>query len=147
MTRIVIVVAVVVLALSVNVAVKRRHAGAPTQGDTQLPTQLDRSDFVGSDSPWLVVAFTSSSCNTCADVERKVRVLESSAVAVHVAEFSVARALHTKYSIDAVPAVVMADDRGVVRAAFLGPVSATDLWAALARVRDGGEAACDHDTN
>ena len=38
-------------------------------------------------------------------------------------------------------AVVIADDLGVVRAAFLGPVSATDLWAALARVRDGGEAA------
>jgi hypothetical protein len=41
----------------------------------------------------------------------------------------------------------MADDRGVVRAAFLGPVSATDLWAALARVRDGGEAACADDAN
>lgn len=147
MTRIIIVVAVVALALSVNVVVKRRHGGSPTQGDAQLPTQLDRSDFVASNTPWLVVAFTSSTCNTCADVERKVRVLESNAVAVHVAEYGDERALHTKYSIDAVPAVVMADDRGVVRAAFLGPVSATDLWAALARVRDGGHAACDHDAN
>ena len=147
MTRVAIVAVVVAVALAVNLFVKRHNTNAPTQGDTQLPTQLDRSDFVRSDAPWIVVAFTSSSCNTCADVERKVRVLESNAVAVHVAEYVAERELHTKYAVDAVPAVVMADDRGVVRAAFLGPVSATDLWAALARVRDGGEAACADETN
>ena len=147
MTRVAIVAVVVAVALAVNLFVKRRYTNAPMQGDTQLPTQLDRSDFVRSDAPWIVVAFTSSSCNTCADVERKVRVLESNAVAVHVAEYVAERELHSKYAVDAVPAVVMADDRGVVRAAFLGPVSATDLWAALARVRDGGEAACADETN
>ena len=145
--RFVVVALVIALAVGVNVLVKRRNTTAPTQGDAQLPTQLDRDDFVRTDAPWLVVAFTSSSCNTCADIERKVRVLESPPVGVHVAEYVADRALHTKYSIDAVPAVVIADDRGVVRAAFLGPVSATDLWAGLARVRDGGEAACDHATN
>ncbi|NDC45897.1 MAG: hypothetical protein EBZ55_07435, partial [Actinobacteria bacterium] len=77
MTRVAIVAVVVAVALAVNLLVKRRNTNAPTQGDTQLPTQLDRSDFVRSDAPWIVVAFTSSSCNTCADVERKVRVLES----------------------------------------------------------------------
>ena len=145
--RFVVVAIVVAVALVVNVVVKKRNSSAPTQGDAQLPTQLDRADFARSDAPWLVVAFTSSSCNTCADIERKVKVLESPPVAVHVAEYVADRALHTKYSIDAVPAVVIADDLGVVRAAFLGPVSATDLWAALARVRDGGEAACDHESN
>lgn len=147
MIRVAIVVAVVALALVVNAIVSRRHVAAPTQGDAQLPTQLDRNDFARRDASWLVVAFTSSSCATCADVERKVRVLESNAVAVQVAEYVAQRDLHEKYSIDAVPAVVIADDVGVVRAAFLGPVSATDLWAALARVRDGGETACDRDAN
>ena len=147
MTRIAIVVVVVVIALVANRVVRRRDTNSPTQGDAQLPTQLDRSDFLRPDASWLVAAFTSSSCNTCADVEAKVRVLESNAVAVHVSEYLAERALHSKYSVEAVPAVVMADDRGVVRAAFLGPVSATDLWAALARVRDGGDAACSTDAN
>lgn len=147
MIRLAIVAAVVAVALGANLVVKRRGTTGPTQGDAQLPTQLDRSDFVRSDASWLVVAFTSSACNTCADVERKVKVLETSSVAVHIAEYVADRALHAKYSIEAVPAVVVADDAGVVRAAFLGPVSATDLWAALARVRDGGEAACENEAN
>ena len=147
MTRVAIVLAVVVVAIIVNVVSRRRRVATPTQGDRELPTQLDRGDFARPDAPWLVVAFTSSSCNTCADVERKVRVLDSREVVVQVAEYLADRALHDKYSIDAVPAVVMADARGVVQAAFLGPVSATDLWAALARVRDGGDAACGHESN
>jgi len=147
MTRVAIVVAVVAVAIIVNVVTRRRRVTAPTQGDRELPTQLDRADFARPEAPWIVVAFTSSTCNTCADVERKVKVLDSREVVVHVAEYVAERALHDKYDVDAVPAVVMADARGVVQAAFLGPVSATDLWAALARVRDGGDAACGHDKN
>ena len=147
MTRVAIVVAVVVVAIVVNVVARRRRVTTPTQGDRELPTQLDRADFARPDAPWLVAAFTSRSCNTCADIERKVKVLDSREVVVQVAEYVADRALHDKYSIDAVPAVVMADARGVVQAAFLGPVSATDLWAALARVRDGGDAACGRELN
>ena len=47
-------------------------------------------------------------------------------------------ALHRKYAIDAVPLVVVADARGVVGASFIGPASATDLWAAVAEVRQPG---------
>ena len=32
----------------------------------------------------------------------------------------------------------LADAEGVVRASFVGPPSATDLWAAVAQVRDSG---------
>ena len=46
------------------------------------------------------------------------------------------RDLHRRYRIDAVPLLVIADDAGVVRHHFLGPVTATDLWAAMARLRD-----------
>ena len=38
-------------------------------------------------------------------------------------------------AIDAVPALVVVDRLGVVRRSFIGPVSATHLWAALAEVR------------
>jgi hypothetical protein len=46
--------------------------------------------------------------------------------------------LHQKYKVDAVPIAVIADRDGVVRASFVGPMSATDLWAAVAEVRDPG---------
>jgi hypothetical protein len=53
-------------------------------------------------------------------------------------EYSAATNLHRKYHIDAVPIVVIADRQGVVRASFVGPMSATDLWAAVAEARDPG---------
>jgi len=44
--------------------------------------------------------------------------------------------LHARYSVEAVPALVLAGHDGVVRAGFLGPVTATDLWAAVAEARN-----------
>ena len=68
----------------------------------------------------------------------KVAVLASESVAVDDVEFGAREALHKRYHVDAVPMVVVADAEGIVRASFVGPVSATDLWAAVAEVRDPG---------
>ncbi len=68
-------------------------------------------------------------------MREKVLALASSEVAVCDLEFSEARALHERYEISGVPMVLVADAQGVVRESFVGPVSATDLWAAVARVR------------
>ena len=136
MIRFVIVGVVVVVALVANLWQRRRRVDAPTQGASEIPSQIDRSDFVRPEAPWIVLAFTSATCQTCSDIERKVRVLETSSVAIQILEFTAERELHKRYKIDAVPAVLMADASGVVQANFLGPVSATDLWAALARARD-----------
>jgi hypothetical protein len=134
--RFVIVGVVVVIALLANLWQRKRQVDAPTQGATEVPSQIDRSDFARPDAPWIVLAFTSATCQTCSDIERKVRVLETSSVAIQILEYTAERELHERYKIDAVPTVLMADANGVVQANFLGPVSATDLWAALARVRD-----------
>jgi hypothetical protein len=134
--RFVIVGVVVVVALLANLWQRKRQVDAPTQGASEVPSQIDRSDFVRPDASWIVLAFTSATCQTCSDIERKVRVLETSSVAIQILEYTAERELHKRYKIDAVPAVLMADASGVVQANFLGPVSATDLWAALARVRD-----------
>jgi malic enzyme len=83
-----------------------------------------------------VVVFTSATCDTCADVARKATVLASSQVVVQEVEFARDRALHDRYRIDAVPTLVIADSRGVVGFGHLGPISATDVWAAMARCRD-----------
>lgn len=129
-----VAVAIVVAAL---VSWRRRSTtSAPTQPRGAVPAQLDRADFVASKAPWLVVTFTSSTCETCADVARKAAVLASREVAVQEVEYLRDRALHDRYRIDAVPTLVIADANGVVRYGHLGPVSATDLWAAMARCRN-----------
>ena len=130
------VVAVVVLVATI-VALQRRHAPQPpTQPRGTVPNQLDRADFSQPSAPWLVVAFTSATCSTCSDVMRKASVLASKEVVVQEAEYARDRTLHDRYNIDAVPALVIADSLGVVRYGHLGPISATDLWAAMARCRD-----------
>lgn len=114
----------------------RRRRDVPTQSVYTTPTQIDRADFVQPSAQWLVVLFTSATCNTCVDMEAKARVLESPSVAVHFAEFGAQRDLHERYNIQAVPTLLLADSNGVVQQSFVGPVTATDLWAALARVRE-----------
>ena len=136
MIRFVIVGVVVVIALLANLWQRKRQVDAPTQGATEVPSQIDRSDFARPDAPLIVLAFTSATCQTCSDIERKVRVLETNSVAIQILEYMAERELHERYKVDAVPTVLMADANGVVQANFLGPVSATDLWAALARARD-----------
>lgn len=135
MIRLIVVVVVAGVAASLGIF-SRRFRDAPTQSTNGSPTQLDRADFIQPSTPWLVAVFTSATCNTCADVEAKARVLASESVAVHIAEFSAQRGLHQRYNIEAVPTLLLVDSFGVVRQSFLGPVTATDLWAALARVRD-----------
>lgn len=135
MERVLLAAAVVLLAVAVAAIVRsRRGVDAPTQAGYELPTQLDRSDFPGTG--WLVAVFSSDTCSTCADVITKARVLQSSEVEVSVASYQAERALHEKYTIDAVPSLVVADADGVVHRSFVGPVTATDLWAATASARE-----------
>lgn len=129
---------IVVVVATALVLQRRRQVDPPTQTKYSAPDQLDRNDFDGADQDWLVVTFTSATCETCADVKRKAAVLASRDVAVVDAEFGVSRTLHQRYRIEAVPTLVIADRDGVVRASFLGPVSATDLWAAAAEARSPG---------
>jgi hypothetical protein len=132
-----LVVVAVVVAVALLIAWRRRGAtAAPTQPRGVVPVQLNRADFAQPTTPWLVVAFTSATCATCADVARKAAVLASNQVAVQEVEFGTDRALHDRYRIDAVPTLVIADAHGVVHFGHLGPISATDVWAAMARCRD-----------
>ena len=139
MTQLLIAVAVLVAALAVGAVLRRRSVvDAPTQPVFSAPAQLDRADFVDGGAPWLVAVFSSASCKACADVARKAQVLAGAEVAVVDVEYSASAALHRKYHVDAVPIVVIADHAGVVRASFVGPMSATDLWAAVAEARNPG---------
>lgn len=137
--RLAVAAALLIAALIVSALLgRRRRTAAPSQPTGRVPSQLDRADFADPDRPWLVAVFSSASCHTCADVVAKATALASRQVAVHEVEFTAARELHRRYGIDAVPTLVVCDGAGVVRKAFQGPVTATDLWAAVAEAREPG---------
>jgi hypothetical protein len=139
MTQVVIAVAVVCVAVVVGLVLRRRRSvAAPTQPSMVVPAQLDRADFPTATAPWMVVVFSSATCHSCADVVRKAHVLASRDVGVVEVEFGAAAALHRKYDIQAVPIIAIADSDGIVHRGFAGPVTATDLWAAVADARDPG---------
>jgi hypothetical protein len=132
----VLIVVAVIVATAIQAA---RRPAPPTQPALgQVPAQLDRRDFGSPSAPWLVVVFTSATCHTCADVVAKASVPACGEVAVDEAEYRTRTDVHRRYHIDAVPLLVVADGAGVVRASFVGPVTATDLWAAVAEVRRPG---------
>ncbi|MDX2379689.1 MAG: hypothetical protein QNM02_08015 [Acidimicrobiia bacterium] len=129
---------VVVVAVVALVARARRATDAPTQARAAFPQQVDRRDFSDHDVPWLVVVFSSATCDACSTVVDKANVLVAPEVAVIEVQFPNDRELHERYSIGAVPTLIVVDSDGITRAAFRGPMTATDLWAAVAEVREPG---------
>ena len=137
MDRLLIALSIVVAAAVVALVVRsRQRVDSPTQPKGEAPRQLDRADFADATEEWLVVVFSSATCSTCADVVSKAQVLASPAVAVREVEWSANKRLHERYGIDSVPITILADRDGVVRTSFAGPVSASDLWVAVAEARD-----------
>jgi hypothetical protein len=88
--------------------------------------------------PLLLVVFTSDTCASCAEAVAKAAPLASAEVVVQEVEATARADLHERYRIDAVPMIVIADGDGVVQASFVGPPSATELWAAAAEARGPG---------
>jgi thioredoxin-related protein len=148
MVRLLVAVAIVAIAAGVAEVVRRRRvADAPTQPLRQVPSQLDRGDFAAPQSPWLVAVFSSDTCSSCADVISKAEVLRSPDVSVSVIPFQTDKALHERYAVDSVPCLVLADADGTVHAGFIGPITAADLWAAVAEARSPGSidrSTCSH---
>jgi hypothetical protein len=141
MLQVAIALVVVAAAATVAFVVRRRmRPEAPTQPRSfSAPSQLDRADFADPATPWLVVVFTSATCDACALVSAKAEALASPEVAVQLVAYQEQRALHDRYRIEAVPTLVLADRAGVVRYHHLGPITATDLWADVAKTRDASD--------
>ena len=139
MERILVAILLALVALGVAAVLQRRQRpDAPVRTGYAVPAQLDRADFARPDAPWLVAVFTSATCNTCQGVWQRAQPLGSEAVAVQEIEYQAERALHDRYEIDAVPTTLVVDAAGVVASSFLGTVTATDLWAAVAEARAPG---------
>jgi hypothetical protein len=135
-----VVIALLILATVGGVAlVMRRQSPEPPPRDVYpVPKQLDRADFRRPDAAWLVALFSSAACDSCQGLDAKLEPLESSDVAINIADAEHFGALHRRYELAAIPTTVIADRDGVVRRAFVGAFTATDLWAAVAELRDPG---------
>ena len=139
MERIVLAVALALVAVVVAAVLQRRQRpAAPLRTGYALPDQVDRADFARPEAPWLVAVFTSATCGSCSAVWKRAQPLASDAVAVQELEHARDRALHDRYEIEVVPATLIVDRDGVVVASYIGPVNATDLWAAVAEAREPG---------
>jgi hypothetical protein len=133
-------VAVVLIAAAIAVAfvLQRRRPVAPPRDVYPVPRQLNRQDFRRAETPWLVALFSSTTCESCDGLVAKVAALESADVATCEIEYHAQPDLHRRYEIAGIPTTVVVDGDGVVRAAFVGAFTATDLWAAVAEARAPG---------
>jgi len=136
--RLLIGLALVAVVLVVAVYLRRGRPAPPPRDTYPVPRQLDRADFARPDAPWLVAYFSSTRCDSCRGLGPKVAVLASGAVSVCELDAIEARDLHHRYDISAIPMILIADHEGVVRRAFVGATTATDLWAAVAELRAPG---------
>jgi hypothetical protein len=136
---ILLLLAVGVVAGVVAWLLQRRTAAEPERGPSwHVPNLIDRRHFERPEAEWLVAVFSSSTCLACASTWDKAALLESEVVAVQEVEAIERKDLHDRYGVDAVPLVLIADAAGSVRRSFVGPPTATDLWAALAELREPG---------
>jgi hypothetical protein len=117
---------------------QRRPPDAPPRDVYPVPQQLDRHDFPHPEAAWLVALFSSTVCDSCQGLGPKLTALESADVATCEIELGERGDLHQRYQLAAIPTTVIADSDGVVRRAFVGAFTATDLWAAVAELRDPG---------
>ena len=140
MDRLALVLALAAVVVVIALVLQRRRPAQPTSlpRTYEAPAELVRTDFDRPEAPWLVAVFTSATCSTCGDVWSKAELLESTEVAVQQVEAQRDATLYRRYGIDAVPITVIADAAGAVQRSFMGPVSSTHLWAAVAELREPG---------
>ena len=136
---------VVVTLLGTILLVSRKKSVKTQVTSFDLPLHIDRSDFDNKNAEILVLVFSSETCDGCDVVWNKTTVLQSSAVDVEKVSYQDVKGkkLHLKYQIEAVPSVLVCDEQGSVFKAFLGNVTATDLWAAVAELRGSQVEVCD----
>ncbi len=127
----------VVSVVAVLIWVSRSKRAETVIPSYDAPAKIDTSDFGMTDKEAVVVLFSSSSCESCNLVKSKAEVLITEKVGVYIADYQdvEGKTLHEKYSIEAVPTLIVCDSAGVTQKAFLGTITATDLWAAVASVR------------
>jgi hypothetical protein len=118
--RVWLAVAIALAVSALALVLQRRRPEPPSQRRWAVPAQVDRFDFDRPGAPWLVLVFSSATCEACATAVARAQAVASADVAVQEVEFATHRDLHARYNIETVPMLVIADRDGVVRADFVG---------------------------
>lgn len=113
----------VLIALTVSALASRSAAQAPSDAEHHIPEHLDAPDFHNTSADRMLVVFSSRECNTCATVVENVSQMGRPGLLIDVVEIENRPALHSKYGIDAVPTILLAEPTGQVIKSFLGPAS------------------------
>ena len=138
MERVLIAAVLVAAAAVVAALLGRRRSDPPTEDRVEVPRQVARRDFARPEAPWLVVVFTSATCESCERATAKARLFESGEVAYEEVPWQERRALHDRYRVDSVPMILVADADGLVQRSFVGTPAFTALAAALEEARTPG---------
>jgi hypothetical protein len=134
MERVVIAAALVLVAALVAFLLGRRRGDAPTSDKVEVPRQLDRDDFARPSAPWLVVVFTSATCESCARAVALASPREGPSIAYEEVPWQTRRDLHDRYRVDTVPMILVARADGLIVRSFVGTPSEEDFEAAMASV-------------
>ena len=108
------------VAFGISFWANRRKPDSPTVPKFVLPLQLDRHDFERPDSKWLLVLFTSETCDSCVTVLAQLPDLAITNLHIQSIEFPAQEALHKKYSVGSVPSLLLTGPQGVVEWSFAG---------------------------
>ncbi|HJM29002.1 MAG: thioredoxin family protein [Acidimicrobiales bacterium] len=119
------------VAIAVSLLVNRRSPDSPTVPRFVLPFQLDRSDFERPDSEWLLVLFSSETCDSCVTVLDQISSFAIPVLHIQNVEFPSNESLHNKYSVRSVPSLLLVDPKGVVEWSFAGIPPKGALFEAL----------------
>ena len=118
-------------AFSISALANRRMPDRPSVPKSILPYQLDRLDFNEPDAEWIFVLFTSETCDACVSVINEVSKISLPNVVVQNIDYASKKSLHVRYENDAVPILLLADRKGIVRWSFAGVPPSIALSEAL----------------
>jgi len=134
MERVLLAVGIALVVAVLAIVLERRRPQPPSQRRWAVPDQLDRADFDRPGAPWIVAVFTSATCDSCATAVARAQELASADVVVQVVEDGTRGDLHSRYNVEAVPTLLVADRQGVVRASIVGPPGEGELDQAFAEL-------------
>jgi hypothetical protein len=132
--RVLLAVAIALAVAALALVLQRRRPQPPSQRHWAVPAQIDRFDFDRPGAPWLVLVFSSATCDACATAVARAHAVASADAAVQEVEFAAQRELHERYNIETVPMIVVADRDGVVRAHFIGTPAEGEIAGALSEL-------------
>jgi len=135
--RLLVLVAVSLLACTAASIVQRRNYRHSVRTGSPVPVQIHRGDFPHPEIDWLIAIFTSESCDACTAVLRSAQSIDSAAVHVAKIDSTKNEKIYKLYDIDAVPLLLLANKNGVVLYYHRGPIPTDQLYKDIEEATEG----------